>query len=374
MPTADENWSSLKIDAIDIFPFPVRMTEPFRIATMVADHAPNVLIRVRTNQGIDGWGEASPLHSIAGETQAICLTAAQELKPLFLGRNPLEIADLVRDAERFLPHNATIRSAFDMAFFDIAAQAAGMPLFRLLGGAPRSMETDLTIGICPPDRAAARAVEAIEAGFRILKVKLGTTFEDDRNRLKIIRETAGPETLIRIDANQGWDRTTAKRALDELAVYDVQFCEQPLGAYDVAGLRMLRESAQIPVMADEALFTAHDALRLVHEEAAHYFNIKLSKSGGIHNALRIATIADAGGISSMVGCMLESRLGLTAAAHFACAAHSVQFFDLDTFAEQAEDPIEGGMQVTNGLISLPEVPGLGAAPTRELLQRLVKFE
>jgi L-alanine-DL-glutamate epimerase-like enolase superfamily enzyme len=366
--------SKIIIDAIDIYPFPVKMIEPFRIATMVADHAPNVLIRVRTNEGIDGWGEASPLHSIVGETQAICLTAARELRPVFLGRNLLEIADLIRDAERFLPHNATIRSAFDMAFFDIAAQAAGMPLFRLLGGTPRTMETDLTIGICPPERATSRALEALEMGFRILKVKLGTTLEEDRERLKAIREAAGTQTVIRIDANQGWDRTTAKRALNEFAIYEVQFCEQPLQAHDIAGLRMLRESALIPVMADEALFSPSDALRLVNEDAAQYFNIKLSKSGGIHNALRISTIAEAGGVASMVGCMLESRLGLTAAAHFACAAHSVQFFDLDTFAEQAEDPIDGGMRVTNGMISLPESPGLGAAPSGELLNRLVNFE
>lgn len=362
--------TDLKIDRIDVYRFGVKMIAPFRIATMAADHAPNVLVNLRTDSGLSGWGEASPLHSIAGETQAICLTAALELKPLLLGRNPLEIARLTVEMERFLPHNATIRSAFDMALHDLAAQAAGMPLYRFLGGAPRTMETDLTMGLCPPEEAGAKAREIVAQGFRIIKIKLGTDYETDVARVRNIRRAVGPEIVLRIDANQGWDRITALQALNTMAAFQVEFCEQPLRAHDVAGLRMLRQQAAIPVMADEALFSPADALRLITEEAAPYFNIKLSKSGGIRNALKIATIAEAGGVQCMVGCMLESRLGLTAAAHFACAAETVRFFDLDTFVEQAEDPIEGGMQVSNGLIRLPETPGLGAAPTAESLARL----
>jgi L-alanine-DL-glutamate epimerase-like enolase superfamily enzyme len=360
----------LKITEIDIYKFGVKMLAPFRIATMVADHAPNMLVRLHTDTGLAGWGEGSPLHSIVGETQAICITAAQELKPLLLGRNPLEIAGLVREMEHFLPHNATARSAFDMALHDLAAQAAGMPLYRYLGGAPRVMETDLTIGLCPPEEAGAKAREVVAQGFRIIKIKLGTTVEADVARVRNIREAVGPEITLRIDANQGWDRQTALRALNAMAVFDVEFCEQPLRGHDVAGLRMLRQQAAIPVMADEAVFSAAEALRLITEQAVPYFNIKLSKSGGIHNALKIATLAEAGGVQCMVGCMLESRLGLTAGAHFACATDAVRFFDLDTFVEQAEDPIEGGMQVTEGRITLPETPGLGAAPTADALSRL----
>ncbi|MCW3099176.1 MAG: dipeptide epimerase [Chthonomonadaceae bacterium] len=365
--------SHLKITEIEIYRFGVKMIAPFRIATMVADHAPNMLVCIRTDAGLSGWGEGSPLHSIAGETQAICLTAAQELKPLLLGRNPLEIVDLVREMEHFLPHNATTRSAFDMALHDIAAQAAGMPLYRYLGGATRTMETDLTMGLCPPEAAGAKAREVVAQGFRIIKIKLGTTYEADVARVRNIREAVGPEIALRLDANQGWDRVTALRALNTMAAFDVEFCEQPLRAHDVAGMRMLQQQAAIPVMADESLFSPADALRLITEEAAPYFNIKLSKSGGIHNALKIATLAEASGVRCMVGCMLESRLGLTAAAHFACAAPTVQFFDLDTFVEQAEDPIAGGMQVIEGRIQLPETPGLGAVPTPEALALLERL-
>lgn len=359
-----------RITDIEVFPFDIRMKEPFRIATMVSDHAPNVLVRIRAGSDLYGWGEGSPLHSIAGETQATCLAAAGELRPLLIGRNPLEIGALVREMEHFLPHNATLRSAFDMALHDLAARAAGMPLYRLLGGRPRRMETDLTLGIGDPAAAGEKARSFVERGFRILKVKIGTQHDEDVERVKNIREAVGPRVRIRVDGNQGYDRVGAAQVLRALERYDVEFCEQPVRGEDVRGLREVGRRTSIPLMADEALFTPADARRLVEEEAAPYFNIKLSKSGGIHAALRIAAIAEAAGIRCMAGCMLESRLGLAAAAHFARAAEAVHFYDLDTCFEQAEEPILGGIEAENGVLSLPELPGIGAEPRPETLARL----
>lgn len=366
MPLVDD----LRITDIEVYPFPIKMREPFRIATMVADHAPNVLVRILAGPELYGWGEASPLHSIAGETQGICLAAAAELKPLLLGRNPLEIGPIVREMEHFLPHNATARSAFDIALYDLAAKAAGMPLYRMLGGRLRRMETDLTLGIGNSDEAGAKAKSFVERGFRILKVKIGTSFAEDVARIKNIREAVGPYIKIRIDGNQGYDRVGAAQVLQALEQYDIEFCEQPVRGEDWRGMRQVGSETSIPLMADEALFTPAQALRLVEEEAAPYWNIKLSKSGGIHNALRIASIADAAGIRCMAGCMLESRLGLAAAAHFSLATEAVHFYDLDTCFEQAEEPILGGMDADNGAISIPETPGIGAEPKPETLARL----
>jgi L-alanine-DL-glutamate epimerase-like enolase superfamily enzyme len=362
--------TDLRINEIEVFRFDIRMREPFRIATMVTDSAPNVLVCIRAGGDLYGWGEASPLHSIAGETQATCLAAAGELRPLLLGRNPLEIGALVREMEHFLPHNATIRSAFDMALHDLAAKAAGLPLYRLLGGRHRRMETDLTLGIGDPASAGEKARSFVERGFRILKVKIGTHHDEDVARVRSIREAVGPHVRIRIDGNQGYDRVGAAQVLQALERFDIEFCEQPVRAEDIRGLRQVGALTSIPLMADEALFTPADALRLVEAEAAPYFNIKLSKSGGIHTALRIAAIAEAAGIRCMAGCMLESRLGLAAAAHFARAAEAVHFYDLDTCFEQAEEPILGGIEADNGILALPELPGLGAEPNPETLARL----
>jgi L-alanine-DL-glutamate epimerase-like enolase superfamily enzyme len=197
--------------------------------------------------------------------------------------------------------------------------------------------------------------------------------KDDLARLTAVREAA-PHARIRIDANQGWNRVTAVQALTAMEELDVEFCEQPLPAEDVDGLREVGGSVGIPLMADEALFTPASALRLAKEDACPYFNVKLSKSGGIRHALEVAAIADAAGIKCMVGCMLESRLGLGAAVHFARAAGCVEFYDLDMCFEHTEELIDGGLSVKNGMISIPDEPGIGARPKPEVVERLVKVE
>ncbi len=359
-----------KIEEIEVFPFDIPLREPFRIATMVSTAARNVLVHIVASGGLDGWGEASSLHAIAGETQAINLAAAADLRPLLLGRNPLEIASVVDDLDRFLPHNTTLKGAFDMALHDIAARAAGLPLYRYLGGRKRPMETDLTIPIGDPEKAGEKASRVLQMGFRIIKTKVGVALADDLRRLTNIRAATGPGTRIRIDANQGWRRMEALRALQAFAPLDIEFCEQPVRAHDLKGLRFVGARSPIPVMADESLFSPADALDLIEAEAAPYFNIKLSKSGGIRGAVRIASLAETAGIQCMMGCMLESRLGITAAAHFALASEAVTFFDLDSFLEHSEDPIEGGAAVEKGMIEVPDLPGIGARPDRKFLARM----
>ena len=362
----------LAIDAIDIYRCDIRLKEPMRIATMSSEVAPNVLVRIATNEGLVGWGEASPLHAIVGETQATDCAAARELRPLLLGRNPLEIGSLAGAMERMLPHNTTIRSAFDMALHDIAAQAAGLPLYRLLGGARRPLQTDLTIFIGDPEAAGDKAREVLAQGFRIIKTKVGAAPADDLLRLRNIRAAIGEGPGLRIDANQGWTRRQAVDCLRACADLRIEFCEQPVRAGDLAGLRYVSDHAPVPVMADEALFSAADALAIIRADAAPYFNIKLSKSGGIHEALKIARVAEAGGVGCMAGCMLESRLGITAAAHLALATEAVVFCDLDSFWEHAEDPIAGGAEIRDGMVTIGEEPGLGAAPDPAFVTRLEK--
>jgi L-alanine-DL-glutamate epimerase-like enolase superfamily enzyme len=218
------------------------------------------------------------------------------------------------------------------------------------------------MGIGNPDEAGDKALAIRSMGFRIIKVKLGLSFEDDRKRLANIRKAVGPEPILRIDANQGWDRVAAVTNLTAFEEFDIEFCEQPCRAHDLQGLRYVSQRAAIPIMADESVFSAQDALEIVQQDAAPYLNVKLSKSGGIHNAQKIAHVAEAGYRQCMMGCMSESRLGITAAAHFALANEIVRFFDLDSFLEHAEDPILGGVEIKQSLLTVPDVPGIGARP------------
>ncbi len=366
--------SNLTIDGVRIFPFDVPLKDVFTIATMSLSTAQNLLVEVRTSQGMVGWGEASSFRSIVGETQRINIAAAQELKPLLMGKNALAVRPLMEQLDGYLPHNATLKSAIDMALFDIAAQACGLPLYAYLGGEKREMETDLTIGIDEPGRAAEKALAARNMGFRIIKVKVGLDRRDDLKRLTDIRHAVGPDVVLRIDANQGWDRFTAGRSLDAFEELDIEFCEQPCRADDLQGMRYVHQHAAIPVMADESVFSPADALEIVSEDAAAYLNIKLSKSGGIRRAQEIAHVAAAGYRPCMVGCMSESRLGITAAAHFACTSPIIRFFDLDSCLEHAENRILGGVEYKGGVISIPETPGIGARPDPDYVRGLHEVE
>ena len=346
--------SKLSIDGMRIFVLDIPLRDVFTIATMSLSTAQNLLVEIRTDQGLIGWGEASSLRSIVGETQGINIAAARELKPLLMGKNPLAVRPLMEQLDAYLPHNPTLKSAIDMSLFDIAAQACGLPLYAYLGGEKREMETDLTIGIDEASRAAEKALAAQAMGFRIIKVKVGRSLQEDARRLTEIRRAIGPQTVLRIDANQGWDRITAARSLRAFEELDIEFCEQPCRADDLQGMRYVHQHAPIPVMADEAIFSPADALEVIRRDAAAFFNVKLSKSAGIHQAQQIAHVAAAGFRPCMIGCMSESRLGITAAAHFACTCPAIRFFDLDSFLEHAEDPIQGGVQHTGGVIRLPD--------------------
>ncbi len=362
--------SNLAIDGVRILPFDVPLKDVFTIATMSLSTAQNLLVEVRTRQGMVGWGEASSFRSIVGETQRINIAAAQELKPLLMGKKALAVRPLMEQLDSYLPHNATLKSAIDMALFDLAAQACGLPLYAYLGGEKREMETDLTIGIDEAARAAEKALAARKMGFRIIKVKVGLDRRDDLKRLTEIRRAVGPDVVLRIDANQGWDRFTAGRSLDAFKELDIEFCEQPCRADDLQGMRYVHQHAVIPVMADESVFSPADALEIVSQDVAAFLNIKLSKSGGIHRAQEIAHVAAAGNRPCMIGCMSESRLGITAAAHFACTSPIIRFFDLDSCLEHAENRILGGVEYKGGVISIPDTPGIGARPEPDYVRRL----
>jgi len=350
----------MKITAINLYRYDISLKAPIAISLGTIEHALNILVEIQTDESITGWGEGSPFWMIVGETQASSLAAANDMARLLIGRNPLDIEGCLTTLIRYLPAHPTTRSAFDMALYDLAAKAARMPLYQFLGGSKQVLVTDETIYINTPERMVEDALRIQAKGADAIKVKLGTNFRDDVARIEAIRKAIGTDTPIRTDANQGWDVVTAQAVLRTIGDWNVQYCEQPIKRHDIAGLRQIRQQATVPIMADESLFDAVDAIRLVREEAVDYFNIKLSKSGGIFEALKINAIAEAAGIPCMIGCMSESRLALTANAHFASARQNVRFYDLDACFEHADDPVYGGISYNGYQIELPDTPGIGA--------------
>jgi o-succinylbenzoate synthase len=362
---------TMKITDVEIYPFDIKLVSPFVISIGKMDSATDVLVRVRTDAGFVGIGEACPFPPITGETQETNIAAARSLRDMFVGKDPLAIEAFVRGAGPIVHANPSIVAAFDMALYDILGKAAGLPVYRLLGGGDRTrFETDITVSLETPENMAAEAKTYAERGYRTIKVKVGQEVALDAARIKGIRAAVGDKVALRIDANQGWTVPQARESLERLAEYRIEFCEQPVAASDVAGLREVRNHSPIPIMADEALFGPPDAVKLIREEACDYFNIKLMKAGGIFNSVKIAHIADAANIKCMVGCMLESRLGLTAAAHVVAANANIRFADLDGNSEHVMDPIVDGVKLERDELVLPDKPGLGCDVDPSFLKKL----
>lgn len=350
----------MKIIRTDIYRYSIRM-EPFVIATGTMHFAQNVFIRVHTDGGMYGVGECSAFPMIVGETQETCLAMAKDFAQLWKGKDALDITARLNELDAFTAHNSTIKSAFDMALYDIAAKDFKQPLYKLLGGNKRTVETDITIGIGTPEEMAGQAVQWQEKGATVLKIKLGKKVNEDLERIRKIRQAIKPGMTIRIDANQGWSFEDAVYVLQAIEDLDIEFCEQPMRTWYDDLLPELREKSPVKIMADESCYSHHDARRLIKSKACDYINIKFAKSGGITEARKIHALAKEAGIWCMIGSMLESRVALTANLHFAYASPNVQFFDLDTcLLGQLEDPVVGGVFYKGFFLDIPDAPGIGA--------------
>jgi len=348
--------------------------EPFTIATGTMDHAQNIFTRVHTNAGFYGVGECSAFPMIVGETQDTCLIMAREFGKLWIGKDALDIPGRLQDLHNFTAGNATIKSAFDIALYDIAAKNAGLPLYRFLGGEKREVESDITIGIATPAIMAEKALVFKGLGAKILKVKLGKNALEDVERIKGIREAIGDEIKIRIDANQGWSFEDAVYALQAMGNYNIEFCEQPMRTWYDDRLPELMQVSPVKIMADESVYNHHDARKQINTGSCHYINIKMAKSGGIYEAKQIHDLAAERGITCMMGGMLESRIALSAKLHFVYASPNIRFYDMDTcMLGHLEDPCIGGVTYEGYKLNINDAPGIGADADEAFLAKCEKF-
>jgi L-alanine-DL-glutamate epimerase-like enolase superfamily enzyme len=327
-------------------PLELQLLTPFRISRSVQHFAHNVLVEIE-DAGATGIGEAAP-SGFYGEKQETVLAALPYLAEK-LGDDPLLIEDISDELERtFHLGNAAARAAVDMALYDVIGKRLGVPVYRLLGlNARHTPCTSFTIGIDTPSEMAKRAQAARD--YPILKIKVGTPH--DVEIIQAIRDVT--DATLRVDANAAWTAKEAIRTINRLAPYNIEFVEQPVAAGDLEGMRLVRENVPVPIIADESCITLDDVPRIVG--CADGINIKLMKCGGMHHALRMIRTARAHHLRVMLGCMIESSLSITAAAHL---SPLVDYADLDGPLLIEHDPFEG-VGFERGKLILPESPGLG---------------
>ena len=337
------------------------LRKPFRTALRSVDHMENVIVIVETDTDHIGIGGAAPSSAVTGATTESVEGAALFVGHAIKGMEVLHYEEILQSVHSCMVGNASAKAAIDMAIFDLVSKHYQAPLYEFLGGCRRQLITDYTIGIDSPEEMASESLQKVDQGFFTLKVKVGSDNCSDLERLRAIRQSVGKEIRIRIDANQGWGSKKAVRTINKLQSegIDPELVEQPVKHYDIEGMKYVKDRVELPVIADESVFSPWDALQLVRRNAVDGINIKLMKCGGISQGLKLAAIAEIAGIECMMGCMVEGLVGITAAAHLAAARPVITHLDLDALLFCDENPVLGGIQYNGGQIILPETPGLG---------------
>ncbi|HMR84027.1 MAG TPA: dipeptide epimerase [Niabella sp.] len=356
------------ITKIELIRLSVPLKEPFIISLGPVYSADNVVVIIHTNEGITGWGECSPFMSINGESADTGLVVGKYFEKVWIGKDALQIEKRINELDKVIYGNSSIKSAFDMALYDIAAQNAGQPLYRFLGGSKnKTIATDYTVSVGDPAKMAADALKIKDAGFPVIKVKIGKGGTEDVLRIKAIREAVGYDIPVRIDANQGWGFEEAMKTLKDLALFNIQHCEEPLPRWAFMQLPEIKRQSPIPIMSDESCCDHNDVQRLIDLKACDRINIKLGKSGGIFKALKMIQLAEEANMEIQIGAFLESRIAMTAFAHLALCSNNIIYYDFDTALMFSEDPVEGGINYKdNGIIEVPDVPGIGAKLKKKL--------
>ena len=352
----------MKITEVRLGKISVPLRVPFKTALRTVNSVEDVIVELRTDTGAVGYGEAPPTGAITGDTTGAIVGAIQDhIGKSILGRDVDDFEDVLQTVQKCVVKNTSAKAAVDMALWDLYGQLYKIPVYKLMGGARKSIVTDITISVNDPEEMARDAINAIERGYDCLKVKVGANPALDVARLAAVRKAVGNDVCIRIDANQAWQPKQAVRILNQMQEQGlaIEFVEQPVKAHDFEGMKYVTERSYVPVLADESVFSPEDALKIMQMGAADLVNIKLMKCGGLYNALKIASAAEVYGVECMIGCMLEAKISVNAAVELACAKKIITRIDLDGPVLCSEDPIIGGAVFNEKNITVSDGPGLG---------------
>lgn len=354
----------MQIKTIVIGKLTIPLIRPFITAVRRTENVEDIVIQIKTTCGKTGYGSAAATPLITGDSLESIISAIKySIAPKLIGKNLADFNQLIQINQQALQKNTSAKAAVDIALHDLFAQKCNLPLYQFLGGNKNQIKSCITISVKCADEMAADALEFVSQGFTTLKIKVGLdNILTDLNRIRAVyRATADNNIKLVIDANQGWDAKSAIKILNQIEEekLNIAFVEQPVTAHDLTNLKFIHDSVTTPIFADESCFLAVDALNLAKLNACSGINIKLMKCAGLNNALAIYNITKAANMQAMVGCMLESPIGVAATASFALSKPDIYFTDLDPMALIQYNPIAGGATILGDTIILSDNPGLG---------------
>ncbi|KQL54221.1 mandelate racemase [Heyndrickxia shackletonii] len=361
----------MKITKAEIVGIHLPLKEPFIISYVTYDFMPSIIVKLETDDGLVGYGEAVPDENVTGETFfSVIEVLKHQLLPAIMGESPFSIEKIHDMMDSRIHANSSAKAAIDIACYDLMGKYTNKPIYELIGG---KYHNELTfakvLSIEEPEIMAHKAKEALALGYSSLKLKVGFDLFKDLERIKAVRQAVGYEVPIRVDVNQGWKNySTAAQALPLLEPLRISWLEQPIKMGDINGLAELRKKTIIPIMADESVHNTFELLEIIKKNAADKINIKLMKSAGIYPALHMAKIAEYAGLSCQVGSMVESSIGSAAGYHTAMARKNITSTELTGPLLFSKDI--GNLEYRIPNVILSGKPGLGVEVNEDTLQEL----
>ena len=353
----------MKITQIRFGMLRVPLKTPFKTALRTVEAIEDIIVCVHTDTGHVGYGEAPATAVITGDTHGSIIEAIRKfIAPRLIGQEIGNLNRITQLIQTALEKNTSAKAAVEIAVYDLFGQLYGVPLYKMLGGGDPVITTDITISVDYIEKMVADSLSAVDRGFESLKIKVGKDIGVDIERVKAIYAAVEGRALLRLDANQGWTAKQAVHAINMLEDTGVrlELVEQPVKAQDLDGMKYVTERVHTPIMADESVFGPKEVIDLIRMRAADIINIKLMKTGGLSNAIRIADIAALYEVECMIGCMLESSISVAAAVHLAVAkSNAITKVDLDGPSLSAFNPVDGGVIFNESEISVTDAPGLG---------------
>ncbi len=340
------------------------LKNPFITSLRRVDALEDIVVIIECDDGSVGYGEGSPSPVITGETMGTMLATIEYIKPHLLGKEIEDFKTILKLVYSLILKNTAAKSALEIALYDLKAKASKLPLYRMLGGTETTFNTDITISMGEIEKMISDSIDAVALGYDTLKIKIGDDPKKDVERVVAIHASLDKHIKLRLDANQGWSAQESVTLLHALEKQNIiaEFIEQPVAADDIEGLRYIKERVQTPLLADESIFSAKDARRLLEMEAIDLVNIKLAKTAGITGAIELADLSAEFGVKCMIGCMLEGPISIAAGVHVASAkAETITMLDLDGVSLLASHPIKTDIQFNESEIILSDAFGVGAS-------------
>ncbi|USK36605.1 dipeptide epimerase (plasmid) [Bacillus sp. F19] len=350
----------MRITSATIYGIHLPFIEPFIISYHKYVNMPSVIVELHTDEGIIGYGEATPDEHVTGETfDGVIVALSQLILPAVKGENPFRIEAIHEKMDQLLYGNPTVKAAVDIACYDLMGKKAGVPVYDLLGGRYHDqLEVPKVLSILEPDEMAKQARKAKEEGYSSIKLKVGTDVRKDVERIKAVRAAVGQSFPIRVDANQGWQTSSqALSVIRKIEECDIDWIEQPVAADDIDALAEVRSKTKIPVMIDEGLHGLKEMREVIAKKAADKINLKLMKCGGLYRGSQLVHMAEMAGMTCQVGSMVESAIASAAGLHLATAKKSIQSHELVGPLMFSKDIAH--LPFTTNSISLSKKPGFG---------------